>query len=226
MSNDAPGAARTRPTILVTGGPSYEPIDEVRRITNTSTGELGVLLANAFAAAGHPVVLLLGEGATIRSPFHPGVRQISFGTNDHLLQRLREIAAAQTPVAAVFHAAALCDFRVRTISGAGEGSEAKISSRAGDLTLTLEPAVKILSQLPVLFPSARIVGWKYELAGTRGDALAAGRRQLTGNRTALCILNGRAYGPGFGILSPEGLLAEIPAKAKLCTWLTEWLASA
>ncbi len=38
--------------VIVTTGPSYEPIDEVRRITNFSSGELGLLLANTLARAG------------------------------------------------------------------------------------------------------------------------------------------------------------------------------
>ena len=46
--------------IIVTTGPSFEPIDEVRRITNFSTGELGVLLANSFAQAGAEVFCLKG----------------------------------------------------------------------------------------------------------------------------------------------------------------------
>ena len=41
-----------RVKVIVTCGPSYEPIDEVRRITNFSTGELGILLANRLTRAG------------------------------------------------------------------------------------------------------------------------------------------------------------------------------
>jgi phosphopantothenoylcysteine decarboxylase/phosphopantothenate--cysteine ligase len=39
--------------VIVTCGPSYEPIDQVRRLTNFSTGELGVLLSDELARAGH-----------------------------------------------------------------------------------------------------------------------------------------------------------------------------
>ena len=50
--------------VVVTCGPSYEPIDEVRRLTNFSTGELGILLANALSSAGYDVLCFKGVGAT------------------------------------------------------------------------------------------------------------------------------------------------------------------
>ena len=50
--------------IIVTCGPSYEPIDEVRRITNFSTGQMGSRLARTLAAAGHEVTCYKGVAAT------------------------------------------------------------------------------------------------------------------------------------------------------------------
>jgi phosphopantothenoylcysteine synthetase/decarboxylase len=46
---------------IVTAGPTYEPLDDVRRLTNFSTGRLGTELANFLAARGHKVILLIGE---------------------------------------------------------------------------------------------------------------------------------------------------------------------
>jgi phosphopantothenoylcysteine synthetase/decarboxylase len=46
--------------VIVTCGPGYEPIDQVRRITNFSTGELGVRLCNELARAGFEVFCLKG----------------------------------------------------------------------------------------------------------------------------------------------------------------------
>jgi len=53
--------------VIVTCGPSYEPVDQVRRITNFSIGELGVRLCNELARAGFEVFCLKGSGA-----MHPG----------------------------------------------------------------------------------------------------------------------------------------------------------
>src|SRR5476649_2816565 len=76
--------------IVITSGPSYEPIDQVRRLSNFSTGELGTLLAEGFAEAGHRVVCFRGVASTFPPPLYP-VEVIPFTTNDDLaagLQRL------------------------------------------------------------------------------------------------------------------------------------------
>ena len=51
---------------VVTAGPTYEPLDEVRRLTNFSTGNLGSGLANFLTERGHEVVLLIGYYAIHR----------------------------------------------------------------------------------------------------------------------------------------------------------------
>jgi phosphopantothenate---cysteine ligase (CTP) len=210
--------------VIVTYGPSYEPIDEVRRITNHSTGKLGFLLSNRLALAGWDVLCVKGLGATHHGPVEAGVERLPFGTNEHLCERLAAIPK-RDQIAAIFHAAALCDFKVKHLADAAatplEGP--KISSRAGELTLTLEPAKKVIADLRSLFPSAKIVGWKYELAGAREEALAKGARQIAENRTDACVVNGRAFGPGFGVIEPGKPLAELPDKETLCTWLSQWL---
>src|SRR4051812_16710236 len=99
--------------VVVTCGPSYEPIDEVRRITNFSTGELGTLLANYLAKAGCEVVCYRGVGATTTERV-TGAKVVPFGTNHHLLSELEELPERET-VSAIFHAAALVDYRVKSV---------------------------------------------------------------------------------------------------------------
>ena len=212
-----------RLNVIVTCGPSLEPIDEVRRITNFSTGELGVGLSRALAAAGFDVLCLKGSGATHPDP-GPPCRVQTFDTNDDLLARL-EVAARRGRVAAVFHAAALCDYRVARIrNDAGRRVRAaKIASRAGGLTLELEPATKVIHALRPLFPRSLIVGWKYELSGTRAAALAKARRQLAENHTDACVVNGRAFGPGFGFCVAGARPRLLAAKPALAAFLVDWL---
>src|SRR5438093_665121 len=131
---------------IVTCGPAYEPIDRVRRITNFSTGEIGVLLANRLARAGHCVTCFKGEGATTSLALETGC--VCFATNDELLERLRAIEKRED-VAGVFHAAALCDFKVAAVTG-GSGAAvglAKISSREGEILVRLVPAAKLIANL-------------------------------------------------------------------------------
>jgi phosphopantothenoylcysteine synthetase/decarboxylase len=217
-------SAQHKGRVIVTCGPSYEPIDEVRRITNHSTGKLGHQLSNRLAIGGWDVLCFKGAGATHHAPVEASVERVPFGTNDHLLERLLNVPEREK-IVAVFHAAALCDFKVKALADAHATAVGgpKISSRAGELTLTLEPAKKIIGELRALFPQARIIGWKYELSGTREEALAKGERQIAENRTDLCVVNGRAYGSGFGVVEGRRLIAELADNEALCGWLYGWL---
>lgn len=180
---------------VITCGPAYAPIDSVRRITNFATGEIGTLLAHELLATGYRVLCLRGEGSTAPAP--SGVEVRSFTTNESLALAFQNLPAEPD---AIFQAAALCDFEVAEIDGAEPCN--KLSSRSEVLHLELRPAEKILPTLRARFPAARIVGWKYELDGTREDAIARARQQLAECRTDACVLNGSAYGEGFGLVEP------------------------
>lgn len=210
-------------TVVVTCGPAWEPLDGMRRLTNASTGRLGTTLADRLADNGHRVLVLRGDGSTAPPPRN--VAQLRpFGTNDDLAQALNEIGRRE-PVDAILHAAALCDFRLRRALDAG-GSElrtAKIPSRSGVVHLELEPATKVLPRLRDAFPRSRLVGWKYELEGTREQAIAAARRQLLEARTDACVLNGTAWGPGFAWCETNGHIQPLRDAASLADHLLAWL---
>ena len=125
----------------------------------------------------------------------------------------------------MFHAAALCDYRVdQVLSAAGEAmSSAKFATRDGRLHLILAPAMKILPRLRDWFPDARIVGWKYELAGTRDDAFAKAWKQLRDGQTDTCVLNGAAYGQGFALCQTNGCVQTCSDTLALCEMLSGWL---
>jgi phosphopantothenoylcysteine decarboxylase/phosphopantothenate--cysteine ligase len=74
----------------------------------------------------------------------------------------------------------------------------------------------------VLFPTSILVGWKYELVGTREDALAKAKRQIEENRTDACVVNGRAFGSGFGFCQPDNLRREFRDKTELVRFLSSW----
>jgi phosphopantothenoylcysteine synthetase/decarboxylase len=208
--------------IVITAGPSYEPIDQVRRLGNFSTGELGTLLAEIFAEAGHSVLLFRGVASTFAEPLYP-VEVVPFTTNDDLSSKLQRLIGREE-VAMMFHAAALCDFRVRDIQSEDGHPlpDGKISSRTGLLRLTLEPTVKLIGTLRRLFPASILIGWKYELEGTPNDVIAQGRRQMDECLTDACVLNGTAYGAGFGLVTRSGEQAHLPDKPELCRFLLEW----
>jgi len=192
---------------LVTAGPTFEPLDEVRRLTNFSTGRLGSDLGDFLAARGHEVTLLLGQAATFDGPRR--VQQVqTFTTTAHLRETLQ--ARAGQPFDAVFHAAAVSDFgfgRIWLRSPTGELTPlqaGKLPTRQGPLLAELVPTPKILADMRSWFPQARLVGWKYEVEGGRDGAIELARRQIAECLTDACVANGPAYGAGFGVVRAGG----------------------
>jgi phosphopantothenate---cysteine ligase (CTP) len=201
---------------LVTAGPSYEPLDEVRRLTNFSTGRLGSELVNFLAQRGHEVELLIGQQATWRGQRRAGKVE-TFTTTADLRERLR--AYSGQGIEAVFHAAAVSDFgfgKIWVRSAQGELKEikaGKISTRHGTLLAELAPTPKIIAELRAWFPKARLIGWKYEVEGDRAATIRLAQEQISKCLTDACVANGPAYGGGFGLVSATQVehCADMPA---------------
>lgn len=211
---------------VVTAGPTWEPLDRVRRLTNLSTGSLGGSLANALALAGHEVTLLLSDSATWRAALG-AVTVEGFSTAESLAERLRHHAT--TGPIAVFQAAAVGDFRPgRVFLRAPDGtmtpvSAGKLDSAAGCLMAELVPTPKILPNLRDWYPEGRITGWKYEVEGSAGDAVNRGQRQLDAARTDSCVVNGPALGAGFTLLRRNLPGRHLESRAELISTLVSGL---
>ena len=192
---------------IVTAGPTFEPLDQVRRLTNHSTGRLGSELTNHFVACGHEVTLLIGQQATWRGE-RGAARVETFTTTDNLRLCLRALADESWD--AVLHAAAVSDFTFgKAFSRGAKGDlhevrAGKLSTRGEPLLVELVPTAKIISELRGWFPRATIVGWKYEVDGLHDEVIAKASRQIFENQTDACVANGPAYGQGFGFVTPEG----------------------
>ena len=205
---------------IVTAGPTYEPIDQVRRLTNHSTGQLGTGLAKRLAADGHEVTLLRGRSAT-HTEMPEGIGFQQFTTTADLAENLERLARAESGAGAVFHAAAVSDFAVGQIFRRADDGQlkplnaGKLSTRDGDLLLELKPTPKIIASLREWFAEALLLGWKYEVDGDRDSALGQGQTQIVENQTNGCVVNGPAYGNGFGWLSNDHPAEHLADKAEL-----------
>jgi phosphopantothenoylcysteine decarboxylase/phosphopantothenate--cysteine ligase len=104
--------------VLVTSGPTHEPIDPVRYIANRSSGKQGHAIATAAAACGADVVLVSGP---VDVPDPPGVSVIKVETAQQMLAAVEK----SLPVDVAVFAAAVADWRVE------RGSENKIKKQAG-----------------------------------------------------------------------------------------------
>jgi phosphopantothenoylcysteine decarboxylase / phosphopantothenate---cysteine ligase len=107
--------------VLITSGPTHEPIDPVRYIANRSSGKQGHAIAAAAAAAGAEVTLVSGP---VNVPDPPGVKVIKVETAREMLQAVERSLPADV---AIF-AAAVADWRV------ANAGEQKLKKRSGNLT--------------------------------------------------------------------------------------------
>lgn len=207
-----------RVNCVVTAGPTFETMDNVRRLTNFSTGRLGTELANFLTARGHAVTLLVGEQATYLGE-RKATRVKSFSTTADLMEKLQTLSKQE--IGAVFHAAAVSDFAFGKIwlrSEQGELTEVKskkISTRLGTLLAELVPTPKIIANLRAWYPTAKLVGWKFEVDGDRAGVLRAAANQMRDCRTDACVVNGPAYGEGLGLVTRAGQCEPMAGRPEL-----------
>lgn len=221
--------------MLITCGPGSEPIDQVRRITNFSTGKSGIILSNFFVENGHQVICLMGSGRTWRAKLH-AQRVHEFNTSQELNERL-ELISRQEEIDVVLHAAALSDYAVEKITDPSgyRISQPKISSRHKSIHITLKQAPKVIPFLRSYFPSAKIVGWKYELPEKNSFsapginphqvnlAIEKSFRQIQENRTDACVLNGEAIGKGYIFCTADREQQPLSDLSELSVHLLDWV---
>lgn len=119
--------------ILVTAGPTHEPIDPVRVIANRSSGRQGFAIAAAAADAGARVTLVAGPVA-LETP--PGVDRVDVET----AEQMAEAAIASLPANVAILVAAVADWRVET-------SPTKLKKGSGPPKLDFVPTRDILAEL-------------------------------------------------------------------------------
>lgn len=132
--------------ILVTAGGTEEPVDGVRRLTNTSTGATGGVLARTFAERGADVLLLHAERAPLDSI---PVNRDTFVTFADLETRLRR-HLGDSDWDAVIHLAAVSDYSVASLEVDGRevqpGDQGKIGS-GHEVVIRLTPNPKLIDDL-------------------------------------------------------------------------------
>ena len=119
--------------IIVTAGPTHEPIDPVRVLANRSSGRQGFAVAEAAAQAGARVTLVAGP-VSLATP--EGVDRIDVET----AVQMRDAVVAALPADAAIFVAAVADWRV-------EPSPAKLKKSAGPPKLAFEPNPDILAEI-------------------------------------------------------------------------------
>lgn len=198
--------------IVITAGPTWEPIDPVRFIGNRSTGKMGFAVVSEAHARGADVTLIVGPG-TVEPP--DGPRTIPVET----AEQMREAIAAEWPDAdALVMAAAVADFRPAA------ASSEKLKKESGVPDVALVPTADILAELGPDKGQRVLVGF----AAETGDLEPAGRDKLQRKHLDLIIVNevGRA-GTGFGADTNDAMILSREGDDEpLRTWTKRELASA
>ena len=148
--------------ILITAGATIEEIDEVRFISNKSSGKMGKALAEQCFRRGAEATLLTSK----KFDLNPKIKQINFTSTEDLEKEIKK----HKNLDAVFHSAAVSDFKIKKFKG-------KIKS-GKKIKLELIPNKKILPQLRNLFPKALIVGFKAEVYKSKKELEEIARKKL------------------------------------------------
>jgi len=190
--------------VIVTAGPTWEPIDAVRYIANRSSGVFGFALAAEAAARGAAVTLIAGPTAL---PVPPAVaRCVRVETTGQMAAAVREALAVGADW--LFMAAAVADFAPEQV----EGGKLPKESLGTSWNLALRRTDDILGDVvaPARVPTLRVVGFALET----GDLLARAAKKLRAKGMDFIVANDpTAPGSGFGdglhrvfLLGPDGLL--------------------
>ncbi len=195
-------------TILITAGPTQEPIDPVRYIGNRSSGKMGAALAVEAAARGMQVQLVAGPMSAAAE--RPGVVRTDVGTAAEMAEVCKRIAPDRD---AVIMSAAVADYRP------ARPAKGKIKKKDAVLDIALEPTEDILAWLGANKPEGqRLIGFALET----DNELAHAMGKLERKNLDLLVLNSlRDAGAGFGhdtnkvtLLAPGTDPHELPLMSK------------
>ncbi len=195
----AAGRPLTGRKAVVTAGPTFEPIDPVRGLTNRSSGKQGYAIAAALAELGCAVTLVSGPTALKKPAYVETVDVVS-------AQDMFEAVTARAPEQdIIIKAAAVADYRPAQVA------QDKVKKGEGELSIPLERTRDILAWLGEhRRPGQFLCGFSME---TR-DMVENSRRKLEKKHLDLIAANNLKE-PGAGFAVPTNLLTLISPREEL-----------
>jgi phosphopantothenoylcysteine decarboxylase/phosphopantothenate--cysteine ligase len=137
-------------TVLITAGPTQEPIDSVRYLSNRSSGKMGYALAGEAAARGARVVLVSGPVSL------PPLREVTLIPVRTALEMRQAVMDHLSEATIVIKAAAVADYHIPN------PSKHKIKKTAARVSLDLEPTPDILAELGTKKGDRLLIGFAAE----------------------------------------------------------------
>ena len=159
--------------VLISAGPTQEPLDPVRYITNRSSGKMGYALAEAAVARGARVILVSGP---VHIPVPPGVEIVDVRSahemRDAIVGRMDEASI-------IIKSAAVADYHVANVS------PNKIKKTATRLSLDLDPTPDILAEVGARKGDRLLIGF----AAETNDMVAEARRKMQTKKADMVVGN-------------------------------------
>lgn len=172
--------------VLITAGPTYEPIDPVRFIGNRSSGKMGFALAEEALALGADVTLVTGPVQL--QLHHPSLKRIDVETAEEMHKQV-QAKAGQADI--IIMSAAVADYTPR------EPASQKIKKQAGQKEISLLPTKDILAEVGKKKRKGQLViGFALETENGEGNA----KKKLQNKNLDLIVLNSLSD-PGAGFNS-------------------------
>jgi phosphopantothenoylcysteine decarboxylase/phosphopantothenate--cysteine ligase len=164
--------------VLITAGPTIEPIDPVRVVTNQSTGKTGILLATELISAGAKVTLVYGPG--IAEPPR-GAEIIPVKTvNEMFVAVKKQLKTKKFDI--VILSAAAADYTVKA-------NKSKIKSTEKHIVIKLQKAPKIIDQIKKIQKNVFLVGFKAETNVTKKVLVDSAIRKLKESNADMIVAN-------------------------------------
>ncbi len=183
--------------VLVTAGPTREHLDNVRFLSNPSSGRMGVAIAREAFFRGAKVTLVHGP-LSVSKPHY--IRSVGVETTEEMLRAItKELSGSEYD--AIIMAAAPADFRF------SKRFDGKVRSESGPITVELEPTPKIATEVRKRFKGL-LVGFAAECVAGDLDALAeAAHRKMLERGFDIIVANDVcAEGSGFATETNEVLI--------------------
>ena len=185
--------------VIITSGGTSEAIDQVRAITNHSTGSLGKALAEYFLDKGDQVSLVTTKRA-LKPEAHPNLSIQLIESVSDLKDCLEELVPSHD---ALIHAMAVSDYRpvymtdIKELEEAANvrdflnkrNQESKISSDADTQVLFLQKNPKIISLIKEWKPDIQLIGFKLLVGVEKQELIQVARASLIKNRADLIVAN-------------------------------------
>lgn len=203
-------------SVLVTGGPTPVPIDEIRLLSNRFSGALGLEIAKALFVAGAQVHWIHGPSPLVQPAWLPSIQIHHFA---EYRQTVQHVLQYQDCEAAIF-SAAVADYEAETVAAG------KLPSGGALQEIRLKPTPKVIQEVRQAFPDLTLISFKFEAGVSHEQLMQIARQRLTQGSNAVVANRAEEQGSEqIAWLVTSETEARFEGKPTIAQALVHWLES-